>query len=59
MIRTKSEKGFVTRNNSFFKKVSIKPTDVVVGNLSPIKSSDQEQNIAKQNAFEEGSDNFE
>ncbi len=53
MITAKSVKGFITRNSSFFKKVSIKPHDVDVSNPSPINSSKLEQNIAKQNTSKE------
>jgi len=51
MITAKSEKGFITRNSSFFKKVSIKPPDV--SNPNPINSSKLEQKIAKQNVSKE------
>ena len=53
MITAKSEKGFITRNSSFFKKVSIKPPDVNVSNPNPINSSKPEQSIAKQNVSKE------
>ena len=53
MITAKSEKGFITRNSSFFKKVSIKPPDVNVSNPNPINSSKPEQSIANQNVTKE------